>query len=606
MASPPPPGSRPAGVGGGVRNLRAMFEQGGGSPAATPARGTPSREISPSPKPLGRVRTSFVAVGGKEGQMAFGLQKIPSDGDGSTQAASAALEGKKPDVPEPPKLNIMDQKTPVLTNGKVEETRKEPEKVAPAPKPEEPKPAPKVEAPPIKKETAPPKLETKASAKVTRKEPVPKEKEEPKPKKEVKPKPAPVKVEAPKATASTRPKSRAKLTVPASSSRATTPQPPKSPSGRTSRAGRELTHRKKPSVTKAPVPSIPTTKGRQPTLATSQPRTRQPIAHKIDPKPPAREPTKPVALRGTAFGPTASWVAKHGPEPSGRQPGRPPSAAGHSRRSSQSPPTRTVRRQNSTISDRSKEKAQSPHRRPATSAANRPTRTSEGSPVSHVNLPSNDFLSRMMRPTQSSACKIHEKKEPTRSFVRAGSTMSDRKSLSPARSKERKARRVVSGDRSEPDVPELPEMPAVPMVKLQRQASTQTPPVVEPAAAAVEAQKEAPVAVTETVVAAVKSQEPKIKVEAEEAETQLRDIPDITDPPAETELANQGLPEPTEAETTTRELSINTDSQASPEEGIDKDYEGHTPTTTASSSTLVHDGDPPEDVISDHILKENT
>ncbi|KAI5808679.1 hypothetical protein DFH27DRAFT_522102 [Peziza echinospora] len=56
----------------GFKNIRAMFEQGNQQPSSGPS--TPIREISP--KPLGRVRTSFVAVTGSGAMV--GLQKLSS------------------------------------------------------------------------------------------------------------------------------------------------------------------------------------------------------------------------------------------------------------------------------------------------------------------------------------------------------------------------------------------------------------------------------------------------------------------------------------------------------------------------------------------------
>lgn len=78
----------------GFKNLRAMFEQSKAQPSS--GSESPNRDISP--KPLSRVRTSFVAVAGNG---AVGLVKAGSPTAGITDAnlAGAAVEGDK-SVPE--------------------------------------------------------------------------------------------------------------------------------------------------------------------------------------------------------------------------------------------------------------------------------------------------------------------------------------------------------------------------------------------------------------------------------------------------------------------------------------------------------------------------
>ena len=273
------------------------------------------------------------------------------------------------------------------------------------------------------------------------------------PTKETKPKLV-AKAETSKPATTTRP-ARKNLTVPTSSaskSRGNSPAPsplasptkppPKSPFFR---PASQAAPRKKvtapveaPKPKKAPVPAAaaatktrahpapvhstkPLTKPAAPKL---QNKAKIVIAHKADPKPEPKDVTKPAELHGSAFAPTASWVAKHGPDnvaKANAQPEslRPDSSAGRS-------PRRSLRRQNSSISDRSRShpNVRSPSRRPATSVGKR----SEGSPSSSHSVLSTDFLTRMSRPTQSSAAKVRDPSE-----IHTPSRGSSVKSLSPPR-----------------------------------------------------------------------------------------------------------------------------------------------------------------------------
>ncbi|MDI1491074.1 MAG: hypothetical protein OHK93_002280 [Ramalina farinacea] len=122
--------------------------------------------------------------------------------------------------------------------------------------------------------------------------------------------------------------------------------------------------------------------------------------HAAATKPRPKSPTKPVKLPAAATAPTASSAAKHDEgvaPPQARSPGRQSSVstATKGRAGSLSKPTRPVR-------------ASLPaHSKPAEKSKPKP-RTSMAS----TGASSGSFLERMMRPTQSSAQKTHDKVEP--------------------------------------------------------------------------------------------------------------------------------------------------------------------------------------------------
>ncbi|KAF3938857.1 hypothetical protein ABW19_dt0207677 [Dactylella cylindrospora] len=125
-SSDPPktPSGGPPKRGGGVRGLAAMFEQGGGSPGPSSGPATPDSAFKP--KPIGRVKTNFVAVADSSGQL--GLKKIengeisPVKGPGTpTKFAFGGPLGEGLRKWELPKKD-----TPVETvNGKKEEPKTE-------------------------------------------------------------------------------------------------------------------------------------------------------------------------------------------------------------------------------------------------------------------------------------------------------------------------------------------------------------------------------------------------------------------------------------------------------------------------------------------------
>ena len=132
--------------------------------------------------------------------------------------------------------------------------------------------------------------------------------------------------------------------------------------------------------------------------ASSHPTSTKPHATATKPRP--KSPTKPVRLPAAATAPTASSAAKHdesGAPPQARSPGRQSSVSTGTkgRASSLSKPTRPIR-------------ASLPaHSKPAEKSKPKP-RTSMAS----TGASSGSFLERMMRPTQSSAQKTHDKVEP--------------------------------------------------------------------------------------------------------------------------------------------------------------------------------------------------
>lgn len=142
--------------------------------------------------------------------------------------------------------------------------------------------------------------------------------------------------------------------------------------------------------------------------AATRPPTSKPVSshqastkpHAAATKPRPKSPTKPVRLPAAATAPTASSAAKHdegGAPPQARSPGRQSSVstATKGRAGSLSRPTRPVR-------------ASLPaHSKPAEKSKSKP-RTSMAS----TGASSGSFLERMMRPTQSSAQKTHDKVEP--------------------------------------------------------------------------------------------------------------------------------------------------------------------------------------------------
>jgi len=597
-----------------------MFEKGSSAPNS-PGTQPITRELSPGPKPLSRVRTSFVAIGGKDGQAGFGLQKIPTSpsspaGDttlaapfspgplanGSfTTAPNEKPEALKPKTAENPiKKDVVI--VPVSTN--IEERKSENAASAPdpaptpAPKADVVKVAPQVEKPSITQENKPPKPEPKQMKPAPPKEPIkekatikePPKKEKPVAKPEQKPVPSASKsLPQTKPTLGSNPSAAKNLTVPTSGSRTKTPSPLPSPRG----------HVRKPSASMDPAPK-PKPRSSSPAKAPPKPRTQTvtpkprapiaPIAHKPFVKPDPKEATKPAELKGSAFAPTASWVAKQGGLVlENAHARRPPSAAAPSRNRSTD---RTLRRQRSTLSDHASS-------RPPTAAAHVSSTSSADNVNTPPPLPSSDFLTRMMRPTKSSASKVHEKAEakffqpPFQPALRAGSAMGRNSEEPQSPPRVRKAIRITSPKRTIRDVPLFMMEPEV-----RPSAESPTP-------------REANQRVAER--AQIEHSDPESITEEEEGEEEKKDAREEDEEKEETHSFQQAAQEivieepseqnetPSTPEKKAPELTVSTidsgeDIQyASVKEDDDSmEDEGHTPTTTSSSTTLVHDGDVPD------------
>lgn len=557
--------------GGGVKNLLAMFEKGASAPAS-PKTPPANREVSPAPKPLGRVRTSFVAVNSKDGT-GIGLQKLPLSP--SSPAVADVNTLNSPFGPALVSDATPQDNTDPVKQGETLAQAAEPKTEDPSlvPQPEEAdaaKAESPVERPAEAQENAPPKAakaEDKASTKdqpkkvAPKKEPVKKEK-------------ATSKSEAASNKTQTKPTSTTKttkapvpksLSVQAASSKATPPAP-KSP-------GKAPTHSRtasRDSIAKPrskPISSKPPTKPQEPVFGVA-PKSKTAVVHKPVPKPDPKEATKPAELKGTAFAPTASWVAKMGGVPAEAAPRRPPSSTSMNRTSRST--ERTVRRQKSLVSVNKETTRQS---RPATAAAHHYPPPPPP--------PSSDFLSRMTRPTKSSASKVTEKVDTSKHqpALRTGSSMgSSSEPHSPPRVKKTHSPNRISRE--------------IPKLKLEGNSES-----------GFGSEAASPTRKTHFAVPHSESEPEPIP---EEAEEETPAVEQKEQPGSQEELATvvigdeKGQAEPQEVssesaqpevevvEKKTPELSINTENI--PHE-IGKGDDGETPTTTSSSATLVQEGD---------------
>ncbi|KAI5818082.1 hypothetical protein BZA77DRAFT_343190 [Pyronema omphalodes] len=426
MASPESTGRgigapRPSG-GGGVKNLLAMFEKGSSVPNS-PSTPPISRQLSPQPNPLGKIRTSFVAIAGKEG---VGLQKIE---DIEAAKAQEALAGEAstatkvstpvgdvtlaaPFVPTPTIIADSTPKSPIKPTIPAEPAKIDPPTpVEPEPEPQpEPEPEVKPESKPVAKPEPAPKsapttrAPTRTATRAEKKPVEDKRSKTPKPVREV------TKV-APK------PKAPVEKTKTVTEPVKKVVRPKKTPEALIVPPSRASNHARKPSDSsdKRSVRTLPASPIK-PTHSATTTRPRKgtvtaPV--KVPVKPAPRAATQAQDSRLTK--PTASWAAKTGAEIPVAQPAeikRSPSVA-HQR----SQPR--LRRQKSTISDHGS--------RPGTSASNcHPT----------PSMPSSDFLARLTRPTESS---IRKAQGPFTATVRTTSAMGkhlwDEPPASPTRKK---------------------------------------------------------------------------------------------------------------------------------------------------------------------------
>lgn len=430
-------GARPSGA-GGVRNLLAMFEKSSSSPSGSPAPTGSNpvnpavHEQSPGPRPLGRVRTSFVAVQGNNNPI-LGLQKAPSPSSPMSPVVSVSDGGKLFGGPLESASEKELGETAQLDEANLRKHDLETRNGFTAPS----FPLPMGTALPPSLENTSNKQAEAVPQKLLDSIPMGKDVGEPaKPvKAEPKPKPksvAPKTAVAPKSPtksmftssktnkAATATKSGKNLTLPPSKSTTTSPLPspalPKSPvrNAASSSSG----SRAKPSTTaQVTGPSSARTRTAAPasTTAISAPKPRQPTAAVEKAKVPAakkvetkvvREPSKPPTIRSSAFAPAAKLAAE---QKAAAARSRPPSSASVRNRS---PPSSSgMRRGNSGTGSAPGRKDQRSPQRPQTSAAIRnPNRTSVGSVTAVPGASGGDFLSRMMRPTTSSAGKGLDKK----------------------------------------------------------------------------------------------------------------------------------------------------------------------------------------------------
>ncbi|RPA97368.1 hypothetical protein L873DRAFT_1829057 [Choiromyces venosus 120613-1] len=602
MASPEPNrigGARPSG-GGGVKGLLAMFENSG---SAGSAGGNASRDISPGPKPLSKVRTSFVAVTGSNGQM-MGLQRISAP-----PSPVVTTDGGKftPGFQDKDKLVRKEEGTEAVNGAQKDEEPKKFEikqdfkrdikrEIKPEPKESvngfsTPKRSPTFQTPAsekvqIKKEDETPQkpletIPTKAEQ----------EKKDTKPAKtdDSKPRPAAIKIGPPpkspmksgfnsprlnRSSVKSPTASGNTLTLPTSRTTTTSPLPspaiPRSPARGSSSTTGSANSRKPTSTSRASSKTRPTTTtstSNTPTSSTfntssnnatssAASKTRQPVTTKTrtiappktEQKPvQSREPTKPAAMRGSAFGPTAASAAKLAADQV-KQPKvrRPPSSVSTVRRTS---PNSRPRRPESNLGTRptARKTTKSPVR-PATSAATRSSRTSTGSTTS-VPPVSGDFLSRMMRPTTASASKVTDKKQI------------------PTHQPPKRSGSVTSTSRRK----EASSLPP-PKVRLPKEDTQSEGSVIEKSV--IQKPTKAEVEPSPAVVPEVAVPEPKQNIEAAEEPKSIAN-----------ELS---------VDTMAKQIT-NTNTQGTSVVGNEEE-EGHTPTTTASSTTLVHEGDAQEEV----------
>ncbi|KAH8144428.1 uncharacterized protein LAJ45_11596 [Morchella importuna] len=594
-------GSRPSGA--GVKGLLAMFEKSNpASPAPTSgstAAGTSSRDQSPAaPRPLGKVRTSFVAVTGNNNGL-LGLQKVPvspsvtsptvtfPEGQKLSGEALEALGKEHPAIDSRDQITeaLNGMRTPdelsskkdfgIINGGRFSQPKQEPVK-------------PTVLLPAFEKVST-----KKDETPVTPIEPVcgsnedgeKKEgqakptKEEPKSKSStVKGAPAP---RSPTKSAFTSKstksvatnKSGKTLSLPSSKSNTASPLPspalaPKSParnaassSSSSSRAkSTTTTTNTAPASSRARTPAVASASTSASTVPKSRPTTaaskaKSVATQKSETTKPARESTKPPTVRSSAFASTTASAAKLTAEQkaAAARNARAPSSASVRNRS---PPEGSVamRRGNSgTGSSRPGRKEQRSPQRPQTSAAIRnPNRTSVGSLASITPAGAGgDFLSRMMRPTTASAGKVSDKKPavgaPSKRSASVASTSRRREpSLPPSLA------RLVKQKTGEKKTEVAQD--AVPEVKedIAEAAQESKPETTEDPAAPVEAAAPAEVAV---------EQAPVEQVTVEQASVEK-------------------VPVAIEVPTTKDEAEVN-----------EEEDEEQSPTTTTSSTTLVHEGE---------------
>ncbi|CAM1510112.1 Fc.00g004470.m01.CDS01 [Cosmosporella sp. VM-42] len=443
-----------------VRNLRAMFEQGNKDTSPPDDRGRSSGASTPvpggteSPRPLSKVRTSFVAIE-KDGRI--GLRRDPShESSVSRRRLSMDTDAESVStVPDKPTAALEDLAKPQRT-------------FLTEPIPESPRQPPELEKQPSdigavsdKPSTNPDKHIDEESSPALLAPADPTEKSPIQEIKEPKATPTPVavngkhKVEKPKEAASPAPAKTAavKKTTTRPSTISTKPATTKPPAKSPSAAKTPTTATHKPATKPAAkVHEKPVAKTAEKTAAKKEPATTarsgasaarptasnankkpQPLKPSasdtgfVKPKP--KSPTKPVHLPASLMAPTASSVSKGSvPRQSlSRQSnsiqslnasGRPASRASVSTTHTNTTAGKTVKRQSSTIN------------RPRPSLGPPPKKTAHDHPVAKKDAHVDEgFLARMMRPTQASSQKTTEKAPvtPPRKTTKRPSTGADHK-----------------------------------------------------------------------------------------------------------------------------------------------------------------------------------
>ncbi|TGZ76416.1 hypothetical protein EX30DRAFT_375489 [Ascodesmis nigricans] len=676
---------------GGVKNLLAMFEQGAAkspSPVGSPG----ARDVSPGPKPLGKVRTSFVAVA-KDNQL--GLQKlgdssvpatptglrspidlaspgrelkalVAEEGAEESAAVKKEVQSKGEETPKSVELKKVQESAPVhepkkleprkvdmsrfeqFNQGSPKETsspwkvelrkvQKTSGDVTPKSTPSSSENSPPKTPPETSKSPTPepetktetPKLKPSSPTKSKPGSPVPSPKA-PKqaalsrsperrsikaaapasPSKTSKPKPKPstLHVPASSATRNRSPLGSPKIVGSPKMVRSASHDPPRPRGGHT--RNNSTTTQSKP-ATKTTVPkseparSLPKARPppTQPALPFSTNRPDVNIPHKPIPKPEPKDVTKPVTLRGTVVAPTAAWLAKHNADKKEQDP---------SSSSSTHHAPRPLRRQNShgTIGEKSSssalKKTRSPTRRPSTAAAHRVSARvvsgDHGPPKAKP--PREDVIARLTRPTRASAEKMQEKREAgkssstatTTAVSRTGSAMGGKVSSPPRTRKQHPPAPIkVRPFATEPTtlkgglavkkttekkhsplgspIDIKPAAKITPISAVVGQKKVESP--AAPAAPAKEAAKEAA-----TKTPATPSPPPAAAVEPTALDTVERTL----DPKMSAlKITTSPSPSPTPAAviTTGKEENANEKDEKEAREEV------HTPTTTASESTLV-------------------
>lgn len=578
----------------GVKNLLAMFEKSG--PASAPSSPSGSvREQSPARLPA-KIRTSFVAVEGKNG--VIGLQKAPPMGhlgspidlaDRAEGVQLPAVAGEKETAKtEEPTTRGRSPPTGGEATTQPDDRPQSPEKVSPI------KTAASPEKKEVKKENVPPvenipPAEQPKPAKSREKEDTKKE----------------VKAKSTTAGATNAEKPKTKELAVGTSSRKKAPSPQRSPKLPPKANGSaSSTAKTAPSKQASTSATANTAKPRSAATAHSaKPRPKAETAKpklaattKAEPKTQSREMTKVSELRGSAYAPTASYAAKHGPDPLVK-----PSAQPNSQ-TAPSTAVKTLRRQNSmTMNNRTKEtkntQRSASRPRPSTSTAHRPAASSVEPTGASANAPapSSDFLSRMMRPTASSSKKVTaetkkgvepkkvvEHKKPTVQHppkrvepVTRGRKMKESSPPLPADTKTKTAKAATQGSKHEKprSVSRVKAKPKVETSKETEEAVVQEKPTEPAESSAADRQANISIVVTEGL------QDEPVKAERDEPEPSASAVPALESKVEALATAQQAA-----SEDVKREIKDESDDEQEINMADIPEYKGEIPATVNPQS----------------------